>query len=288
MHDLNYQLKGLCSRNKDGSFATQKNRHRMLQQAANQLHDLGFRHLKATGLKPKHVEALVEHWKAEQVTNAAIKNRMAVLRWWVEKVDCRHVVAKDNAHYGIENRTYVTNADKSRSVDAVQLGRVKDQFVRASLELQRVFGLRREEAIKFNAAYADQGDQIQLKGSWTKGGKARVVPVRTDEQRAVLDQVRKLAGKGSLIPPDKRYVEQLRIYERHTARAGLNKLHGLRHAYAQLRYAELMGVKAPAVGGPGKKELTSEQKVLDLAARLEISKELGHEREQITTVYLGR
>ncbi len=288
MHDLNYQLKGLCTRNKDGSYSTQKNRHRLLQQAANQLHDLGFRHLKAAGLKPKHVEALVEYWKGEKLTNAVIKNRMAALRWWVEKVDCRQVIAKDNAHYGIEKRTYVTNEDKSRVVDAEQLRLVKDPFVRASLELQRVFGLRREEAIKFNAAFADQGDQIQLKGSWTKGGKERVVPIRTDEQRDVLNKTRTLSGKGSLIPPDKRYVEQLRIYERHTARAGLNKLHGLRHAYAQQRYEELVGVVCPAAGGPGKKALTAEQTALDKTARLEISKELGHEREQITAVYLGR
>jgi site-specific recombinase XerC len=288
MHDLNYQLKNICSRNKDGSYSTQQNRHRLLQQAANQLHALGFRHLKTESLKPKHVEALVAHWKAEALTNAVMKNRMSALRWWMEKVNCRQVMSKDNSHYGIENRTYVTNEDKSRSVDVDQLSQVKDAYVRASLELQRVFGLRREEAIKFNAAFADQGDHIQLKGSWTKGGKARVVPIRNDEQRAVLDQVRRLSGKGSLIPPDKQYVEQMRIYERHTARAGLNKLHGLRHAYAQQRYQALVGVVCPAAGGPLKKELSVGQKALDKTARLEISKELGHEREQITAVYLGR
>jgi hypothetical protein len=52
-----------------------------------------------------------------------------------------------------------------------------------SLELQRAFGLRREEAIKFSPNYADQGDQLLLKASWTKGGKARTVPVRTQDQR---------------------------------------------------------------------------------------------------------
>ena len=47
-----------------------------------------------------------------------------------------------------------------------------------SLELQQAFGLRREEAMKFQPSFADQGDHIRLKGSWTKGGKAwvRVLP----------------------------------------------------------------------------------------------------------------
>ena len=35
-------------------------------------------------------------------------------------------------------------------------------------------------------------------------------------------------------------------------------------------------------------ELTPGQKAADRAARLQISSELGHEREQITAVYLGR
>ena len=33
-----------------------------LSAIANQLHDLGFRQLKATSLKQKHVQALVDQW----------------------------------------------------------------------------------------------------------------------------------------------------------------------------------------------------------------------------------
>lgn len=117
---------------------------------------------------------------------------------------------------------------------------------------------------------------------------AREIPIRTQSQHEVLDKAHRLAGRGSLIPSDRRYIQQLRIYERHTGNAGLSKLHGLRHAYAQRRYQELTGWPAPAAGGPTSKQLTAEQKALDQAARLTISRELGHEREQITTVYLGR
>ncbi len=149
-------------------------------------------------------------------------------------------------------------------------------YVRMSLELQRAFGLRREEAIKFRPSYADRGDHIVLKASWTKGGRERTVPIRNARQREVLDRAHRLAGAGSLIPPDRNYAHQLRVYEGHTCRAGLSKMHGLRHAYAQERYEELTGWKCPAAGGP------------DRQARQTISRELGHEREQITAVYLGR
>jgi len=160
--------------------------------------------------------------------------------------------------------------------------------VRASVELQAAFGLRREEAIKFSPSFADRGDRIVLKGSWTKGGKPREIPIRTEAQREVLARAHMVAKAGALIPPTLRYVDQLRRYEGQVAAAGLSKLHGLRHAYAQQRYLELTGRLAPAAGGKVSAALTAEEKQADLLARLQISQELGHEREQITAVYLGR
>jgi hypothetical protein len=78
------------------------------------------------------------------------------------------------------------------------------------------------------------------------------------------------------------------LYERQTERAGLFKVHGLRHAYAQARYRELAGFDAPAAGGPHSRQLTPSQRDADQHARQIVSRELGHEREQITAVYLGR
>ena len=174
---------------------------------------------------------------------------------------------------------------KPKHVEA--LDKVRDEHVRMSLELQQAFGLRREEAIKFQPSFADRGDHLVLKSSWTKGGRERTIPIRTEAQRDVLNRARRLAGVGSLIPSHRIYVQQLRIYEGNTLRAGLSNMHGLRHAYAQNRYEELTGWQAPAAGGPNAKTLTPEQRETDRQARLTISRELGHEREQITAAYCG-
>ena len=107
------------------------------------------------------------------------------------------------------------------------------------------------------------------------------------DQRDVLNRARLLAGFGSLIPSNRNYAQQMRVYEGNTLRAGLSRMHGLRHAYAQNRYEELTGWKAPAVGGPKAKVLTPEQRETDRKARLIISRELGHERAQITAAYCG-
>ena len=213
MRELNYQLKQLCRRNRDGSYRTQADRERQLTLIANQLHALGYRKMNAQSLKPKHVEALVKHWQGEELSTGAIKNRLSVIRWWAQKVDRQNVVARSNDHYGIPERQFVTNVSKARTLTAPDLEPVRDAHVRMSLELQQAFGLRREEAIKFQPRYADRGDHLELKASWTKGGKARVIPVRTEAQRAVLDRARQLVGNGSLIPSSRNYRQQLRIYE---------------------------------------------------------------------------
>ena len=287
MRDLNYQLKLLCKHSHEGSFETRVGRERQLSAIANQLHDLGFRQLKATSLKEKHVRALVDQWLGQNLSPGTIKNRMSCLRWWAEKVNKRAVVAGSNDFYGIPDRQFVSDQSKAKDLTTEQLSLVRDEHVRMSLQLQQVFGLRREEALKIQPRWADRGDHLQLKASWTKGGRGRTVPIRTEAQRALLEQAKRLAGFGSLIPRSRQYIEQLRIYERHTANAGLSKMHGLRHAYAQQRYRDLTGWPCPHAGGPAKTQLTAAQRQADQRARLIISSELGHVRAQITAVYIG-
>ena len=213
MRNLNFELKLMCRRNRDGSFATQRDRERVLDQVAGQLQELGYRHMVAASLKPKHVEALVERWQAEGLAIGTIKNRMAELRWWAEKIGKQNVIARDNDHYGIGNRRYVTNVSKARELSGTELGRITDPYTSMSLRLQAAFGLRREELIKIRPEWADRGNKLSLKDTWTKGGRAREIPIRNDEQRQVLDDAKSLAGRGSLIPADRNYVEQLRRFE---------------------------------------------------------------------------
>ena len=77
MQDLNYELKQLCARNRDGSYATQANRERILTLIANQLREMGFVNMHVQSLKPKHVEALVQRWQAEGLSAGTLKNRMS-------------------------------------------------------------------------------------------------------------------------------------------------------------------------------------------------------------------
>jgi site-specific recombinase XerC len=244
--------------------------------------------MQSTSLKPKHVDALLAKWREQGISTGTLKNRLSALRWWAKKVNKPSIIARDNSAYGIGKREYVAKKSKAQELDNKKLSEISDAYVRLSIRLQAAFGLRREESIKFQPTYAMQADHIRLKSSWTKGGRARTVPITNEHQRQLLEEVKALAKGGSLIPSELNYVQQLHRYERQLRNVGLSKLHGLRHAYAQQRYFELTGWKAPVAGGPISKELTLKQRALDEYARATISSELGHARADISAVYLGR
>ncbi|MBD1584010.1 phage integrase N-terminal domain-containing protein [Pseudoalteromonas sp. S16_S37] len=294
MSNLKYQLQGLMLRNQDGSFGVKAERKKVLVQISAQLKQGGYRLQSVQSLKPKHVNYLIERWQGEGLSAGTIKNRLSHVRWWAEKIGKASMLPKSNngANQAItldlEKRTYTPTESKAKELEQNKLEKVSDPLVKLSLRLQREFGLRREEAIKFRPNYAIRGEQLVLKPSWTKGGRPRVIPIRTESQRHLLQQVQNQVGGGALIRPDRNYIQQLKAYERQTSQAGLDKNHGLRHMYAQQRYLELTGWRSPIAGGPTNKQLTPEQKQIDRQARLQVSNELGHGREQITVIYLGR
>ena len=292
MSNLEKSLNFFLGRHKEGSFSTHANRSLRLNQIVNTL-KTKYRNLNdIQDLKTRHIDYLVQKWLAEELNSGTIKNRMSDLRWIARKINKDNIVKRSNREYNIPDRTYVKNdTNIAKRLSEQELERINDRYSRYSLRLQQAFGLRREESIKFDPGYADKGDRITLKDSWCKGGRAREVPIRTPQQRALLDEIRafcKAEGATALIPPDRNYRQQLKCYEKQVERNDLMKNHGLRHQYTQDRYKEMTGQDCPKQGGKRYFELSPEEKQRDLDARLQISAELGHNREEITAVYLGR
>ncbi|MFV5662264.1 phage integrase N-terminal domain-containing protein [Acinetobacter pittii] len=290
---LEYQFNQLCNKYREGSHATQANRRSMLQLFAEQLAKNGYdiKTMSPNDLKGRHVNKLLEQWRKDGVSTGTIKNRMTTLRWWAEKVNNSGAV-KDNDTYKIEKRVYVTNENKSVSLNDLDLSKI-DENIAQSLRLQDAFGLRREESMKFQPEFAldgqtiDNAKYIRLKDSWTKGGRPRTIPISNEKQRQELRKAYAQAVKngGSMIPKEKSYKAHKSNFEAVTHGLGVGQTHGLRHGYAQTRYLELMGFPCPAVGGS--RSLTSEEIAKDKEIRMLISEELGHSRINITSVYLG-
>jgi hypothetical protein len=288
LHELKRSLYRFLKANRDGSFATQKSREEILYGFAQDVVDLGYGIRDIHQLKHKHLAAVCQRWRDRSLSVGTMKNRMAVLRHLCERINKSTLLPKKNAELAIPNRVYLPTHNRAWVVKDFAV--ISDPWIRASVELQRVFGLRREECLKIQPWQADKGDSLHLHASWCKGGRERDIPIRTPEQRYWLEHAKALVMHPlhSLIPQQKTYIQQRYQYRNHTSRAGFKNLHGLRHAYAQARFAELAGFLAPINGGLTAKELTKEQKEKDHAARCLIAKELGHNRKQITVNYLSR
>jgi hypothetical protein len=161
MKQLNYELMRLTKQYRENAFATQTARWRTLDLAARELYELGYRNMHASSLKMRHVNALLEHWQSNELSVGTIKNRMVHIRWWAEKIGKAGMIPSHNGALEIPYRQGVSNENKARSLDG-HLDKITDLHIGLSLELQAAFGLRREECLKLQPSYADQGDKLVL------------------------------------------------------------------------------------------------------------------------------
>ena len=286
---INEMVKQTC----EHAYATQSDMRHMLFRCIKDLHELGYKVGHIKGLQAKHIYALVEHWKSQGKNAGTIKNYMSKLRYVATLINNPKLVKPDNATYGIDSRpTILIN----KAINQIDLSKCSDPYIRLSLEGQAVFGLRREESMKFTLSEAHHGNAIYLKPSWTKGGIGRTINITTDAQRQWLAKVALLVRRGeSLIPNAKNYKQHLKGYQNETKAMGICKLHGLRYAYAQRRYHELtkyydpkkQGFNCPMAGGKPPSEMTPTEKAIDRKVRQQLSYELGHSRIQITRIYCG-
>lgn len=289
-----YSVNQLIKQMRGYSYASRADMKHMINRCMKDLHELGFKVGHLNGLKPKHVYVLVEHWKKQGKSPATIKNYMSKLRKLAYFIDNPKLVKSGNDAYQIDKRTYIPTQNKA--IHHIDLNLCTDPHIRLSLEAQMLFGLRREESMKFVVSEAWYGDCLDIKPSWTKGGIGRLLKITNEEQMKWLFKVAEQIERGkSLIPKERTYKQHLSHYQRQTKLMGVCKLHGLCHAYAQRRYIELtkelnplkIELNCPIAGGKTTKELNREEKQIDKQAREIISRELGHSRLNITKTYLG-
>lgn len=268
-----------------GAYATRADRRQILMRAADELVALGYKIGSVQQLKRKHIVALTENWQRKHLSNGTIKNRIAALRHLAVLINKPEIVPS-NTDLKVGRRQ--NTAIKNRAVFNPDLTRITDQGVRISLELQRCFGLRREESLKIKPIAADHGGKLVLLGSWCKGNRPREIPIRTPEQRYWLNEAKQFVNRAdqSLIPAGKSYIRHRYFYDKQCQKIGIRS-HSLRHGYAQQRYQELTGWDAPIAGGPQRNALDAAQRQQDILARLTLTEELGHSRIGITRNYCG-
>jgi integrase len=278
------------------SFATRDKRADVLYAGFKQLHGLNFRMDTVLSLRGKHIEALAKDWEARGLSASTLQNNLSIFRTfagWIGKAG----MVRGIEHYlgsGTTARSSIAREDKSwsgRRVDVaakVEQVRQKDARVALQLQLQLAFGLRAREAMQLRPHLADKGTYLSITHG-TKGGRDRVEPIRTAEQRALLERAKTFCATpaSSTSDPQRKLSQWKNHYYQLVRSCGITRndgitSHGLRHEHAQKRYRELTGVDSPVRAGA---QIDRES---GHAARQVVAEELGHSREGITTHYLGR
>lgn len=285
--------------NKIVGYETQEARAQILYQGFDQLKKLGFHLHDPSNFKPKHMKALGTYWEAQDLNSSTIQSRISVFRTFCQWIGKEGMIG-DSADYVLDKnsvkRVYAAKKDKSwsnpeKEIDMEEaLDRVfkVDYRVALYITIADAFGLRIRECYMLKPHRADHGSYLAI-AEGTKGGRDRVLPIETDDQRQVIDTAKYFAPKVTdhIGLPGKTLKQTVNRVNYVLRKCGITEkdlgatFHGLRHGYANNLFKSLSGENSPVRGGAN---ISGE---VDELARLKVSEALGHSRKSVTSAYLG-
>lgn len=293
-----------AKRPKPVSEKTKANRFNEIRSMAHTLHDLGYRITLPTHMRQKHVKALTRFWESrDDLQPASVVQKVSILTTflgWMGKRSVIENLTPSDLYANPERmkREYVAKVDKSwddkYDIDAlIQKVSSDCKYTGRQLRLSHLFGLRAKESMLFRPMvdYDRAGQFIHVRRG-TKGGRPRMVPVESAEQREYLDELVSYCydENNSMIPRRSDPASWIKHYYRITKRNGISREngitpHGLRHGYAQRLYERTTGRPAAVKDVP---VLAQEIDLInERIARLMVSENLGHSRESISSAYIG-
>ena len=283
--NLLVQAQKLYRHNRQGSYKT-KERYfeafkRFLRFVGNVWHVE-----KLQNISGRHFSGYVAYMQQKGYSPSTIKTDLAAIRFWHDQIPEVRYALPSNDEFDLTRRKFGgvdrTWSDGEYNRMVFQCWKAnRDDYV-ACMLLARYAGLRLHEVMRMDTAIARaalKNGYITIKG---KGGKVRDVPIN----EAIQIELEKFleiipAGQKLFVPPDKpthiaktelqNFINSHRKYVQDLDSHRPMTFHGLRHTCADEWYRMLIS-----------------QGKSDSAARLQVSKWLGHEREDVTRVYLAR
>lgn len=263
------------------------------------IYDEGFHIDNPKSLKTRHVKSLVKSWERRNLCPSTISAYMSAVRRVCEWINKKGMVGDTKLFVSNPDEFFVACAareDKSwqaKGIDVLAVIRAvskKNILFGLVLALQHAFGLRASEAMMLMPAINDKGCYLDIYQG-AKGGRARVIPIECEDQRLLLEEVKKhtCSKNGNLIPASAKKDNWSRNFYRTCNQFGISQKegvvpHGLRHGYLQNVYEVIAGALSPVRRGPNDIE---PDKLLDKLAKKEVSERASHSRPQVTSYYIG-
>lgn len=279
------QLDKLARHNRQGSYRTRERYYEAMSRFCAFLAD-EYHLQKLANISAKHLIAYVLRMQESGKAASTIKTDLAAIRFFCDKMDGKYRLPSNDElgtelerrRFGQMDRTW-SNEEFSRMLGKA-LAEDRYDFILA-LYLARYAGLRIHECFRIDTAIAEQAlreNAITIKG---KGGKVRTVPINEQIALALRKQLERTERGHKLLVPDDmptdRAINQLqffiwkkREFIQEPGRDVPLTFHGLRHTYAAETYKKLVG-----------------DGMCELDAHFAVSKLLGHERPDVTNIYLA-
>ena len=281
---LEAQLNKLARHNRQGSYRTKERYYMAMKRFCHFLAE-EYHLQKLSNISGKHLVAYVLWMQEKGLSASTIKTDLAAIRFFHDKISNPKYILPTNSELGVEleRRRF---GDTDRTWSTAEFNRIlgkaleRNDYILA-FYLARYAGLRIHECLRIDTAIARQAireQAITIKG---KGGKIRTVPINAqivfalEKCLAVTPAGHKLLVPDG-VPTDKAIHQLQQFIVRH--REGVRDpesdrsltFHGLRHTYAAEKYRQLIA-----------------DGFSELDAHLTVSQLLGHERADVTNIYLA-
>jgi len=287
---------GTCSRK------TRDERRQFYAQMVAQLWELGYKIRKLESLAEKHIAALMHYWHQQGLSAGTLHTRRSMMNHLCNSLGKRNMVREITYYLPEEAVQRGTVCKESKAWHAhdvdplkvINLAREIDERLAVMLALQHFFGLRVKESIEIRPANAvvEGGTQLEIHEG-TKSGRPRRIPIKSDDQKDVIQWARRVADSGNT--KRLRWTDctwnraQNRFYHLLRYHLGISRklqgitAHGLRHGYAQGVYRQETGLPSPIEGGA----LGQIDRQTHHDASSTVSRALGHGRIDVTASYFG-
>ena len=280
------QLDKLARHNRQGSFRTKERYYEATKRFCRFLAE-EYRLQKLANISGKHLTAYILKLQSDSKSASTIKTDLAAIRFFHDKIANPKYRLPTNAELSVdlERRRFggTDRAWSNREFNLFLITAINDghEDYAAIACLSYYAGLRIHECFRIDTATAEQAlrkNALTIKG---KGGKVRTVPIN-DAIRIELQKMLEVTPRGQklFIPDDvptdaaikrfQQYLISIRPQIQDDTRTTHLTHHGLRHTYAARTYQELI-----------------QQGISPLEASYRVSKLLGHERHDVTRIYLA-
>lgn len=279
------QLDKLARHNRQGSYRTRERYYKAMKRFCRFLAE-EYHLQKLSNISPKHLNAYIAKLQSEGKAASTIKTDLAAIRFFHDMMDAKHLLP-DNGSLTVKlERRRFGGVDRSWSQREFGLFLCKcwdagHEDYAAVATLTYYAGLRIHECFRLDTAATENAlctGSVTIKG---KGGKIRSVPIN-ESIRIELKKMLTVTPRGhKLFVPDKvpthiainrfqQFICSVRDEIQDPGSTRPMTHHGLRHTYAAETYKKLIN-----------------EGMSELDAHFTVSRLLGHERPDVTNIYLA-